>query len=60
VALLVAGRVARREARERHAATATTKRTAGPVAFSLLNEPVTERARVVDLLERWFDRWLAT
>jgi alpha-beta hydrolase superfamily lysophospholipase len=26
----------------------------------LLNEPVTERARVVDLLDRWFDRWLAT
>jgi alpha-beta hydrolase superfamily lysophospholipase len=26
----------------------------------LLNEPVTERARVIDLLDRWFDRWLST
>jgi len=24
----------------------------------LLNEPVTERARVLDVLDRWFDRWL--
>ena len=24
----------------------------------LLNEPVKERARVIDLLDRWFDRWL--
>jgi alpha-beta hydrolase superfamily lysophospholipase len=26
----------------------------------LLNEPLAERARVVDLLDAWFDRWLAT
>jgi alpha-beta hydrolase superfamily lysophospholipase len=26
----------------------------------LLNEPVAERARVLDSLDRWFDRWLAS
>ena len=26
----------------------------------LLNEPVAERARVLDLLDRWFDRWLGS
>jgi alpha-beta hydrolase superfamily lysophospholipase len=26
----------------------------------LLNEPVAERAKVVELLDRWFDRWLAS
>jgi alpha-beta hydrolase superfamily lysophospholipase len=26
----------------------------------LLNEPVAERARVLGLLDRWFDRWLGT
>jgi hypothetical protein len=29
------------------------------VALSLLNEPEDERARVLTLLDRWFDRWLA-
>jgi len=43
-------------------------RVAGPHEFvvlpgyfhELLNEPVDERARVLDLLDAWFDRWLAT
>jgi alpha-beta hydrolase superfamily lysophospholipase len=25
----------------------------------LLNEPMAERMRVVDLLDAWYDRWLA-
>ena len=28
------------------------------VSFSLLNEPGSERTRVLDVLDRWFDRWL--
>ena len=39
-------------AHARSARTATTNLAAGPVAFSLLNEPVSERARVLDLLDR--------
>ena len=45
-------------AQPRSARRVTTNLATGPVAFSLLNEPVTERARVLDLLDRWFDRWL--
>jgi hypothetical protein len=45
-------------AQPRSARRATTNLAARPVAFSLLNEPASERAKVVELLDAWCDRWL--
>jgi len=42
-----------------HPATAKTKRASAEiVSHELLNEPPAGRARVLELLDRWFDRWL--
>jgi hypothetical protein len=41
--------------------TARTNRTSAvTVSFTLLNEPEPAAARVLELLDAWFDRWLAT
>jgi hypothetical protein len=47
-------------AQPRSARRATTNLAAGPVAFSLLNEPKPAAAKVLELLDAWFDRWLTT